>query len=83
MEKLEFKHADVAAKYEALRRDGHVHVPAGKQAGSGYAGLLSGITLAAADKAVAGGVNWFRLKTAAPALAGKENKKEKTDKEPL
>jgi hypothetical protein len=77
---VEFKNPDVAAKYEALRNDGPVHVPAGKNPGTGYAGPLSGITLVAADKAMASGINWFKLKTAAPAAAGKA--KEKTDKEP-
>lgn len=64
-----FKNPDVAAKYEALRSvDGKVHIPGGSkipgQERAGYMGPLSGITLAAADKAHASGSNLLKLKEA-------------------
>jgi hypothetical protein len=59
---VQFTNADVAAKYEACRaNDGRIHIPAGKDK-NGYAGLLSGITLVAADKAYASGSNLLKLK---------------------
>ena len=82
-----FENADVAAKYSPAREtDGKVHVPAGKSvpgqpAPVGYAGPLSKITLAAADKAFASGSNIIKLKEAAKTIASsnavkKEEKKE-------
>lgn len=71
---VQFTNADVAAKYEACRSvDGKIHVPAGKKPGSGYAGPLSQINLAAADKAFESGSNILKLKkqTAAVSLNGK------------
>ena len=65
---VEFKNPAVAEKYTPLRnKDGKVHIPAGKKTapdkpGVGYAGLLSNITLAAADKAFVSGSNLLALK---------------------
>ncbi len=62
---VQFTNPAVAAKYKATRStDGKVHVPAGKEKTGGYAGLLSGITLAAADKAFASKSNILELKDA-------------------
>jgi hypothetical protein len=64
---VQFTNTDVAAKYEACRaNDGRIHIPAGKDK-NGYAGPLSGITLAAADKAYASGCNVLKLKQEAKA----------------
>lgn len=72
---VKFENSDVEAKYEACReKDGHVHVPAGKNPGSGYAGPLSKITLAAADKAAASGSNILKLKEPAKADSNKGTK---------
>lgn len=63
-----FKNPEVAAKFEACReKDGIIDVPCGKQVNgmtdkSGYHGLLSGITLAAAEKAVKYGANLLKEK---------------------
>jgi hypothetical protein len=67
---FEFKDPDVAKKYTPNREsDTKVHVPSGKsvpgQKSVGYSGMLSGITLAAADKAFKSGTNNFKLKPGA------------------
>lgn len=64
---FEFKNPEVAAKYEPLRsKDGIIDVPCGKHVPNapktGYHGKLSGITLAAADKAYAHGAGLLKLK---------------------
>lgn len=65
---VQFTNPAVAAKYQALRSaDCKVHIPAGKTKSGGYAGMLSGITLEAADKAFASKSNLLELKAAAPA----------------
>lgn len=72
-----FKDQEVAKKYEACRQsDGKVHIPSGKEYGSGYAGPLSLITLKAADKAFANGSNILKLKekTGKPAEKPEEPK---------
>lgn len=62
-----FKNPDVADVFEACREaDGKVHIPAGKAIPGvpsiGYSGLLSGITRAAAIKAIKSGSNLLKLK---------------------
>lgn len=65
---VQFINEDVAAKFEACREnDGKIHIPAGKHKPGqprpvGYAGPLSRITLAAAEKALASGSNILKLK---------------------
>lgn len=67
-----FTNPDVAAAFEPLREnDGKIHIPAGKTNKGGYAGLLSGITLEAAQKAVASGSNLLKKKE---SNAGSNNK---------
>lgn len=70
---VEFKNPEVAAQFEALRAvDGKIHVPAGKKKSPedkpvGYSGMLSGITLEAAEKALASGSNILKRKEGTPA----------------
>lgn len=72
---VQFTNPDVAAKYESGRAvDTKVHVPAGKTVPGGekpigYSGMLSGITLAAADKMYASGSNNLKLKPVGNASA--------------
>lgn len=74
-----FKNPDVAAKYEACREtDGKVHIPCGKEKGTGFTGPLSLITLPAADKAFKYGSNILKLKEAA-AKKQEAKKEEKKD----
>lgn len=76
---VKFTNPEVDNMYEALReKDGHIHIPAGKKTASnpepkGYAGPLSGITPAAAEKAVKSGSNLLRLKGSNQSPASTNN----------
>jgi len=79
-----FKNPEVAAKFEAGReKDGIIDIPCGRQVKgmtdkSGYHGLLSGITLAAAEKAVKYGSNLLKEKAVKPS-AHKKSDEPKTE----
>lgn len=81
---VNFKHAEVEAKYESLHiADPVVHVPGGKNK-DGWKGKLSTITPAAADKLFARpGQNLLKLKDAPKAKAEKASANGKSElKEP-
>lgn len=83
---FEFENPEVAAKFQPAREnDGKVHIPAGKKTAAnpnpvGYAGPLSKISLAAAEKALASGSNILKLKENAPKADNKKTDVKKEEK---